>query len=98
VEGGALGIVTRQGDFTNGLRFVRQARAVIDETYTLPVGKRSTYLGRANELTLTFSKDGHEVGVILRAYDDGIAFRYVLSGRGDIEIASESTTFPFRAT
>jgi hypothetical protein len=58
VEGGALGLVTSQGDFTNGLRFVRQARAVLDETYKLPVGKRSTYLSRANELTLTFSKDG----------------------------------------
>ena len=94
VEGGALGLVTTQGDFTTGLRFVRQQPAVIDETYRLPVGKRSTYVNRANELTLTFAKDGHEVGVVLRAYDDGIAFRYVLPGSGDIEIARESTTFP----
>jgi alpha-glucosidase len=94
LEGGALGLVTSQGDFTNGLKFVRQARAVVDETYRLPVGKRSTYVNRANELTLTFAKDGHEVGVVLRAYDDGIALRYVLPGRGEVEISGESTTFP----
>jgi hypothetical protein len=78
LERGALGLVTSQGDFTSGLRLVRQARAVIDETYKLPVGKRSTYVNRANELTLTFAKDGREVNLILRAYDDGLAFRYVL--------------------
>jgi alpha-glucosidase len=97
LEGGALGLVTSQGDFTNGLRFVRQAKAAINETYKLPVGKRSTYVNRANELTLTFSKGGQDVGVVLRAYDDGIAFRYVLPGRGPVEIFSESTTFPLAA-
>ncbi len=94
LEGGALGLVTSQGDFTSGLRFVRQKPALIDETYKLPVGKRSTYVNRANELTLTFAKGGHELGLVLRAYDDGIAFRYVIGGAGDIEITSESTTFP----
>src|SRR4029450_9727056 len=94
LNGGALGIVTSRGDFTNGLRVVRQGRAVIDETYTLPVGKRSIYVNRANELTLTFAKDGHEASVVLRAYDDGIAFRYVLPGQSEVEISGESTTFP----
>jgi alpha-glucosidase len=94
VERGALGITTNRGDFGAGLRFVRQSRRVVNETYRLPVGKRSTYVNHANELELTFAKGEQPFGVILRAYDDGIAFRYVLPGAGDVEISSERTTFP----
>jgi len=94
VDSGALGLTTSRGDFTTGLGFVRQSRAIVDETYTLPVGKRSTYVNRANELTLSLSKAGQEMSVVLRAYDDGFAFRYVLPGTGAVEISAESTTFP----
>ena len=94
VDRGALGIVTNRGDFGAGLQFVRQSRTVVNETYRLPLGKRSTYVNRANELDLTFRRGGQELHVVLRAYDDGIAFRYVLPGAGDVEIASEHTTFP----
>ena len=30
----------------------------------------------------------------MRAYDDGIAFRYALPGRGELQISGETTTFP----
>jgi alpha-glucosidase len=94
VEKGNLGITTRSGDLTMGLRFTRQERRVVDETYRLPVGKRSTYINRANELELAFTRDGQELTVVLRAYDEGVAFRYVLKGSGSVEITSETTTFP----
>jgi alpha-glucosidase len=94
VEKGALGISTSRADLTAGLRFVRQVPRVINESYRLPVGKRSTYVNHANELELGFSKDGQELSLILRAYDDGVAFRYVLPGTGAVEISSEATTFP----
>jgi hypothetical protein len=32
--------------------------------------------------------------VFVRAYDDGIAFRYAAPGAGPVEIAGETTTFP----
>ena len=32
--------------------------------------------------------------MVLRAYDDGIAFRYVLPGRGPVEISGETTDLP----
>ncbi len=94
VDRGAMGIATSRGAFDAGLRFVRQTRNTIDETYQLPVGKRSTYVNRANELDLAFIKGEQEFHLVLRAYDDGIAFRYALPGSGDVEISSESTTFP----
>ena len=89
VDRGALGITTNRGEFASGLRFVRQTRAVVNETYRLPVGKRSTYVNHAHELDLDVPKGEQELHVVLRAYDDGIAFRYVLPGTGDIEISSE---------
>ena len=94
VTTGALGLTTNRGDFTRGLKFTRQARAAVDETFTLPTGKRSTYVNRANELTLAFTKGGQELGLVLRAYDEGFAFRYVLPGTGEVEISGETTTFP----
>jgi alpha-glucosidase len=98
VERGTLGITTNRGDFGAGLRFVRQRRGEVNETYTLPVGKRSTYVNHANELELTFAKGEQQFGVVLRAYDDGIAFRYLLAGSGDVEISGERTTFPLAGT
>ena len=94
VDRGALGIVTSRGDFRTGLAFARQSRNVVNESYRLPVGKRSTYANHANELELTFRKADQELRLVIRAYDDGIAFRYMLPGSGDVEIASEHTTFP----
>jgi alpha-glucosidase len=94
IEQGALGISTSAGDFTSGLAFVRQARRAIDETYRLPVGKRSSYVNRAQELELVFRKGTGELVVTLRAYDDGVAFRYGLPGEGEVEISGETSTFP----
>ena len=94
VTKGALGLTTSRGDFTSGLRFVRQASTVVNETYALPVGKRSSYVNHANELTLTFTKGGQELGVVFRAYDEGFAFRYLLPGSGEVEIFAETSTFP----
>ena len=98
VDRGALGITTNRGDLVSALRFVRQSRAEVNETYELPVGKRSTYVNHAHELDLAFAKGEHELRVVLRAYDDGIAFRYVLPGSGDVEISGEHTTIPFAGT
>ena len=89
---------TNRGELGAGLRFVRQRRGEVNETYTLPVGKRSTYVNRANELELTFTNGTQELHLVLRAYDDGIAFRYVLPGSGDVEISAERTTFPLTGT
>jgi alpha-glucosidase len=86
-----LGILTDKAKFTDGLKLLNTAEAKIDETYTLPQGKVSTYHNKANELTLALEKDGRKLNVIFRAYDDGIAFRYAIPGTGDIAITDEAT-------
>jgi alpha-glucosidase len=94
LDRGTLGIATNRGDFASGLRLVGQSRTVVKETYRLPAGKRSTYLNHANELELAFRKGKGQMRLHLRAYDDGIAFRYAIPGSGAIEIAGETTSFP----
>jgi alpha-glucosidase len=100
VQRGALGITTSAGDFTGGgLTFIRQARQLVDETYKLPVGKRSTYRNHANQLELVFTKgkEPTELRLVLRAYEEGVAFRYALGGSGPLEITRETSTFPLVA-
>ena len=63
----------------------------IDEAYTLPQGKVSTYRNNANELTLKFNKDGHEINILFRAYNDGAAFSFEIPGDGNIEIYEENS-------
>jgi alpha-glucosidase len=86
-----LGINTDRGDFTSGISLAGNSEAAVNETYTLPAGKRSTYVNRANERTLRCAKGSQEMHLIFRAYDDGIAFRYVLPGTGNVSISGEAS-------
>jgi alpha-glucosidase len=86
-----VGLITSVGDFTGGMKLKKYAQKTIGETYTLPQGKVSTYRNNANELTVILKKEGKEVDVIFRVYNDGIAFRYEIPGEGEIEISGESS-------
>ncbi|MCR8629966.1 glycoside hydrolase family 97 protein [Paenibacillus radicis (ex Xue et al. 2023)] len=89
----SLGIVTERESYTEGLSFNKAVHTIIDEAYKLPHGKTSHYLNHANELTLNLDKNGHELLLVCRAYNDGIAFRYQLPEEGEIQITSEPTEF-----
>jgi hypothetical protein len=93
IEQSPMGIATSVGDFTGGLAPVNDTLQEIRETYVLPVGKRSTYLNHANELILTLRKNPGTVRLRFRAYDDGIAFSYVLDGTGPVAIFGETSGF-----
>ncbi|SEU24491.1 glycoside hydrolase family 97 catalytic domain-containing protein [Stigmatella erecta] len=93
LESSALGISTSAGDFVNGLSFVSRSNAVINESYSLPGRKKASYLNAANEAVLRFSKGGQELHLAVRAYDDGIAYRYRIPGSGALSIYSESSAF-----
>jgi alpha-glucosidase len=72
-----LGIIRSDQQFSKNLKFISRSETVIDEEYTLTVGKKLQCHNKANELTLTFENEHKEpFQVIFRAYDDGIAFRY----------------------
>jgi alpha-glucosidase len=88
-----MGLTTNLADLTAGLTYLGNTPVTVNESYTLPVGKKSTYVNRANEVQLRFQKGTRDFQVHFRAYDDGIAFRYYLPGTGTVTISQESTGF-----
>lgn len=80
----------RLGQFTKQLRFTGKSTGIVNESYTMPVGKKSQCRNRANELILDFLNDtGGKMSLILRAYDDGIAYRYRIHGTGEYTVLGE---------
>ncbi len=53
---------------------------------------RSMVLDRCNEVTLEFSGD---FGVVFRAYDDGLAYRFFTKKDGEVQIKNEEANFNF---
>ncbi|MEL5892401.1 glycoside hydrolase family 97 catalytic domain-containing protein [Bacteroides sp. GD17] len=78
--------------FNKGLTYIGRTERNINETYTLPTGKRSKYVNKANEKTFTYRNGENQLlKVICRAYDDGIAFRYELDNEEPVTIRQELT-------
>ncbi len=92
-----LGIARQDQDFVDGLRFVSASRVrTIDETYTMLHGKRKVCRDHASEQTLTFENpNGARLELILRAYDDGAAYRYRFpeSNDGTYTVMREASGF-----
>jgi len=77
----------------NNSSLSRTARNSIDETITPVVPeKRSRIHNQANELTLFFDGD---FGVIFRACNDGIAYRFFTTMNGKIRVRNEDVAFRF---
>ena len=82
------------GAFPGDLRFTGKATAKINEKYVMPVGKRRLCRNQANELTLDFANDkGSKVSLILRAYNEGLAYRYRIHGAGEDTVLGENSGF-----
>lgn len=99
VNDSPLGLQLHGKDFVDGLHWESAERPkLIEETYEMPHGKRRQCRNRANHLTIAFrNRDGagERLELDLRAYDDGVAFRYRLPGSGDVPLVmkGEATGF-----
>lgn len=92
----SMGITLKadDGDLSKGLALTGQSDAKIDEIYAMPVGKRSFCVNRANEKTLSLENGkGREMDLVVRVYDDGMAWRYQLKGKGNVKLLSETSAF-----
>lgn len=76
-----LGLKTTNVDLTQGLNLVSSDTAVIDDPYTLPVGKQSQYRDHCHMLSVVTERSSLRQTVQFRLYDDGFAFRYVIPKR-----------------
>ncbi|MFI7453846.1 glycoside hydrolase family 97 catalytic domain-containing protein [Nonomuraea sp. NPDC049714] len=93
-----LGIATSAVDLRSGLEFVTESRREIDTTYELPAGTKPSYRDHAHELVLTYAKAGQQLELVIRAYDDGVAYRYRLPGSGAVSITDEVSGWRLPAT
>lgn len=97
VEPSPLGIVRNDEAFVTGLKPAGSSEVVrIDESYELVHGKKRSVHYIANEKVVSFiSTNGRKLDLVLRASDDGVAFRYVFPDRDDATytIVSEETGF-----
>jgi alpha-glucosidase len=73
-----LGIVRADQGFAENLQFGEATKPRrVDETYTMPHGKRRVCRDRYNESILKLRNgSGARLELVVRAYDDGAAFRY----------------------
>jgi alpha-glucosidase len=72
-----------------------------DSTYNMPYGKSNPIRDHYRELTMNLENDtapARKFQVVFRAYNDGVAYRYVLPkqrGVKSVEVTSEPGTFQF---
>jgi alpha-glucosidase len=60
----------------------------------MPVGKRSHCRNHANQLIVDFADAGDlRFSLILRAYDEGVAYRYRIHGSGEDTVIGEASAF-----
>ncbi len=89
-----LGVTTSAQNFVTNLTFVSQSPTAVNETYSLPSGKRSSYTNNCNELTLTFRNANNlQVAFHFRAYNEAAAFCCELLGTGSTQVTGEVSGF-----
>jgi alpha-glucosidase len=86
-----------QAEFGKGFKLVSQGRSSRDETWEQPWGERRWVRDHHEEQQLRFEDaDGRRFDLRVRAFDDGVAFRYEVpeqSGLEQVNIVEELTEF-----
>jgi len=77
--------------YDGAVRFQKALRASVDETIAAPVYKRAQVRNRCNELTLRYKT----FDLVLRAYDAGMAWRFVSRSGKDFIVEDEQAEFRF---
>lgn len=79
-----LGLSRNDQDFSRELKFLRSSKPIfINEQYTAIHGKRRYRSNQANEVVVSFENPSKaKLNVIIRAYNDGVAFRYEFPEKG----------------
>jgi alpha-glucosidase len=95
-----LGFEFRGGPtLRDGLRITGSSRATFDQTWTQPWGEVSHIRDHHNELRVSVAETaapGRKFDFVVRAFNDGIGFRYELPAQpalGDFVISDELTQF-----
>lgn len=93
-----LGLVRSDQDFSKALRFVKAGKPrLVNEQYTALLGKKSVCRNAANEVVVSFENPSKaRLNVVLRAYNDGVVFRYEFPEKtGSFVVKEEQTAYSF---
>lgn len=98
LEGGRMGLVIEgDGELLAGATAHELARRTRDERIAVLFGKADHARDRFAEARVVCARDGGlPVHLVLRAYDDAVAFRYEIPaapGRQDLRVLAEGTSF-----
>ncbi|MBP6661733.1 MAG: glycoside hydrolase family 97 N-terminal domain-containing protein, partial [Paludibacter sp.] len=91
-----LGLSRADQDFSRELKFLKVSKPLLlNEQYKALHGKRSQCGNSANETVVSFENPGKaKLNVIIRAYNDGITFRYEFPEKaGSFVMNDELTTY-----
>ncbi len=92
----ALGLLRNDQAFTDELQFIKASKLLlINEQYSVLHGKRSQCSNSANEVVVSFENPRKaKLNLIIRAYNDGVAFRYEFPDKeGSFVIKDELTSY-----
>ena len=99
LENSPLGLLTNEGDFSTGLKYVDKIEGAIDKRYSQKKIKHSQIHYKANTLVCTFQDSlNRQISVHFQVSNNDIAFRYELHAFGDRRacvVEKEATGFRF---
>lgn len=83
-----------------GMRMTGSQTEAVDQTYTIPVGKTSSVRDHYDGVRVEFADgSGRKLTIEVRAFDSGVAFRYVVpeqsSLQGKVNVTQELTQFRY---
>ena len=89
-----LGLIRSDQFFSDELKFIKAGKlTLINESYTLLHGKRAECSNSANELVVSFENPSKaKLNLIIRAYNDGVAFRYEFPGKDGTYVLKDELT------
>lgn len=92
----SLGLQRSDQNFSKGLNLVKAGKpGLIEEAYEAIHGKRSHRSNAANEVVAYLeNENGTKMNLIIRAYNDGVAFRYEFPEKGEsVKVTDELTSY-----
>ncbi|MDD4970343.1 MAG: glycoside hydrolase family 97 catalytic domain-containing protein [Paludibacter sp.] len=76
----------------NNAKVISAKNSKVNSSFATPIYKKNTVIDEYNQVVVTFKGD---FGLILRAYDDGVAYRFFTTKKGQIIVESEKAYFNF---
>lgn len=90
----ALGMVTKEADFSTGVNYKEGKLEKITDDYQLLNGKHDGQISDVcNQFTFDLEKDGKNLTVNIRVYDDGVAYNYKMNEGATVEKEVSESVF-----